>query len=239
MAGIVANLQRCHNGAYLRQANGVARPKQRPLFLSAKLSTNSNTTPAFYIGPLAQTFRSLKIFSLGSFALATSISPFMFVIESPLPTSARAAMAITALVTSGASTALVGWCGAPYVSSMRRIPGYNNAPDGGVEMITKTLLLRDLRTTVYDTSFLGKATRPFATWELVPQVRVQAEEGRTDGLEEVVARTTDENGQVQGEWRVRWTKAIDDPNYLLGKVNPHGKLVRHFNVHEELLNTDA
>ena len=136
-------------------------------------------------------------------------------------------MAITALVTSGASTALVGWCGAPYVNSMRRIPGYNNAPDGGVEMITKTLLLRDLRTTVHDTSFLGKASRPFATWELISHIRVPAEEERVDGVEEVVARTTDEAGKVQGEWRVRWSKALDDPNYLLGKASPHGRVVRY------------
>lgn len=152
----------------------------------------------------------------------------MFIIESPMPTSARAAMALTAIVTSGASTALVGWCGAPYVGSMRRIPGYDGQPDGGIEMNTRTLFLRDLRTTVRDTSFLGTASRPFATWELMSNIRakVETDAGRNDGAEEIVAQTTDEKGNVRGEWIVRWTQASDDPQYVLGTASSRGKVVK-------------
>ena len=74
-----------------------------------------------YIGPLTRTFRRLKIFSLSSLALASSLSPFIFIVESSLPSTARAALATTALATSGVSTALVAWCGRPYVTTLRNL----------------------------------------------------------------------------------------------------------------------
>ncbi|KAI0002224.1 hypothetical protein BJV74DRAFT_794010 [Russula compacta] len=74
-----------------------------------------------YVGPLTSTFRRLKIFSLSSLVLASSLSPFIFIVESSLPSTARAALATTALVTSGVSTALVAWCGRPYVTTLRRL----------------------------------------------------------------------------------------------------------------------
>lgn len=74
-----------------------------------------------YVGPLTQTFRRLKIFSLSSLVLASTLSPFIFIVESSLPSTARAALATTALATSGVSTALVAWCGRPYVTTLRRL----------------------------------------------------------------------------------------------------------------------
>jgi hypothetical protein len=74
-----------------------------------------------YVGPLTQTFRRLKIFSLSSLVLASTLSPFIFIVESSLPSTARAALAATALATSGVSTGLVAWCGRPYVTTLRRI----------------------------------------------------------------------------------------------------------------------
>jgi len=74
-----------------------------------------------YVGPLTPTFRRLKIFSLSSLALAGVLSPFMFIIESSLPFTARAALATAAIGTSGVSTALVAWCGRPYVTTLRRL----------------------------------------------------------------------------------------------------------------------
>lgn len=74
-----------------------------------------------YVGPLTRTFRRLKIFSLSSLALASSLSPFIFIVESSLPSTARAALATTALATSGVSTALVAWCGRPYVTTLRNL----------------------------------------------------------------------------------------------------------------------
>ncbi|KAH9976156.1 hypothetical protein BGW80DRAFT_1291663 [Lactifluus volemus] len=92
-----------------------------------------------YVGPLAQTFRRLKIFSLSSLALATSLSPFIFIIESSLPSAARVGLATTALATSGVSTALVAWCGRPYVTTLRRLTAaYPPPPPSPVAPVAAT-----------------------------------------------------------------------------------------------------
>jgi hypothetical protein len=80
-----------------------------------------SSSSVIYVGPLTQTFRRLKIFSLSSLVLASSLSPFIFIVESSLPSTARAALATTALATSGVSTALVAWCGRPYVTALRNL----------------------------------------------------------------------------------------------------------------------
>ena len=150
-----------------------------------------------YHGPLANTFRNVKIFSLTSFGLASAMTPLFFVIESALPISAKVALAITALSTSGISTALVSWCGAPYVSTLRRLPD-----GGGIEMETMTLLLQSRYTSVYDpTSFLRDTGRPFAKWELADKVEGNKEE---NNMEETVAETKDRDGHVLGRWIVQW-----------------------------------
>jgi hypothetical protein len=93
-----------------------------PVADAARNSNDPNDDPSvIYVGPLTQTFRRLKIFSLSSLALASSLSPLIFIVESSLPSAARAALATTALATSGVSTALVAWCGRPYVTTMRRL----------------------------------------------------------------------------------------------------------------------
>jgi len=101
-----------------------------------------------YHGPLAPTFRRLKIFSLSSLALSVTLAPFMFLIESNLPTAARFALAITAVTTSGVSTALVAWCGKPYVTTLRRVKSSENDGIERLEMTTRTLGLHPLVTRV-------------------------------------------------------------------------------------------
>ena len=105
-----------------------------------------------YYGPLTPTFRRLKVFSISSLALSSTFVPFIFLIESQLPLSARIALATTALATSGASTALIAWCGSPYVTTLRRINPLEGSQ--GLEMTTLTLLLRERTTRVYDSAFL-------------------------------------------------------------------------------------
>lgn len=215
--------------------NAVPRGSLRSLSTSSKVSDDKPTPvfaqEPFYTGPLASTFRSLKLFSLSSLGLITGLSPVLFIVDAPgIPTSARAAMAATALLTSAASTGLVGWCGAPYVSTMRRLaspqPGTTSNSDA-VEMTTKTLFLKDLRTSVYDPSFLGPTSRPFATWELQSQLRVPADgKTRTEEKEEVVARTVDAEGKTRGEWRVTWTKDPTDASFVIGQAGPTGKVVK-------------
>jgi hypothetical protein len=183
-----------------------------------------------YVGPLTQTFRRLKIFSLSSLVLASSLSPFIFIVESCLPSTARAALATTALATSGVSTALVAWCGRPYVTSMRSLSSPSPSPSppsdaqttgtgtthshnenvpAGIEMTTLTLALSPLATRVYDPAFLCDTTRAFARWELARSVQLPSEDaaactGARPGTEETVAETLDGAGNVLGRWIVTW-----------------------------------
>ena len=135
-------------------------------------------------------------------------------------------MAVTALATSAASTALIGWVGAPYVVSMRKVPQENTSSHEAVEMITKTLLLKDLKTTVYDPTFLGPTTRPFATWELKGRASANAADVSTAG-EQIIARTVDVSGKVVGEWRVKWALNESNPDHAVGTAVPSGKVLRY------------
>ncbi|KAI0036133.1 hypothetical protein K488DRAFT_12816, partial [Vararia minispora EC-137] len=162
----------------------------------------------FYIGPLTRTFRRLKLFSLASLGLSAAMTPFIFTIASSIPFSARLALAVTALGTSGLSTALVTWAGSPYVVRMRALRG--DAPDkhadAGIELETMTVFLRPLRTRIYDPVFLADARRPFARWTLARVVQLPEEEAAqvSPGMEETVAETLDGKGNVVGRWVVAW-----------------------------------
>ncbi|KAI9465257.1 hypothetical protein BJY52DRAFT_1202399 [Lactarius psammicola] len=193
----------------------------------AALRKASEISAVIYIGPLTQTFRRLKIFSLSSLALAGSLSPFIFIVESSLPSTARVALAATALATSGVSTALVAWCGKPYVTTLRRLSSttptptpiavasqqqqhtthsHNENAPAGIELTTLTLALTPRATRVYDPAFLGDTTRAFARWELARSVQLPPEDaaGVRPGEEETVAETLDSAGKVLGRWIVTW-----------------------------------
>lgn len=166
---------------------------------------NDDGASIIYVGPLTQTFRRLKIFSLSSLVLASTLSPFIFIVESSLPSTARAALAATALATSGVSTALVGWCGRPYVTTLRRLSAlpttttttastpptaqqqqrdqqqqtthsHNENAPAGIELTTLTLTLSPRRTRVYDPVFLCDTPRAFARWELARRVQLPPED---------------------------------------------------------------
>ncbi|KAK2463102.1 hypothetical protein APHAL10511_004757 [Amanita phalloides] len=190
----------------------------------------SSSNPATYHGPLALTFRRLKLFSLGSLTLSITLAPFMFLVESNLPMSARLALASIAIGTSGLSTALVAWCGKPYVKTLKRLKTSDGAE--GLEMITYTLGLQPRVTRVYDPYFLIATHRPFAKWELARELPLPPDrsiKSITPGKEETVAETFDIRGHILGRWLVQW-----DENGR-GKCHEAGNVVRFFNVHEELL----
>lgn len=109
--------------------------------------------PFVYHGPLTAAFRRLKLFSLASFGLSATLSPFMFLVESSLPMNARIALASIALGTSGLSTGLVSWCAKPYVTMMRRFrpDGMGSAEE--LELTTSTLILRPRITKVHPNFF--------------------------------------------------------------------------------------
>jgi len=182
----------------------------------------------FYNGPLAPAYHRVKLFSITSLGLATALTPVIFIVEAPIPTSARAALALTAVVASGGSTALIAWCGAPYVQSIRHLDP--STPSSGVAMSTTSFWMKDLRTEVYDTAFLSQTTRAFAKWELVSLIRMQRNVVRQPGAQEIVARTKDKTGKVLGEWVIDWnaddSKAEDAKNHVLGKGHARGNIVR-------------
>ncbi|KAH7928685.1 hypothetical protein BV22DRAFT_1004269 [Leucogyrophana mollusca] len=166
------------------------------------------------------------------------MAPFIFIVESSLPFSARIVLAATALSTSSISTALVGWCGAPYVVDLRRLTPAENGGIEGIEMTTMSLTLNKLITRVYDSDFLVDTKRPFAKWELAESVllppaeedAVSAAKMGAPGQVETVAETMNSKGEVLGRWIVKWGEGGS------GSCEGTGKIVRHFNVHEELLN---
>ncbi|CAG7854583.1 SubName: Full=Uncharacterized protein {ECO:0000313/EMBL:CCA70537.1} [Serendipita indica DSM 11827] len=194
------------------------------------LSTESNSSPATfpnsttqprqpieYNGPLADTYQRLKLFSLTSLSLATLMTPLMFIIDSSMPFAGRAVLGFTAMSTSGLSTALIAWLGSTYVTKVRvEDVGVEGAGAGRrVHMTTKTMLLRERVTTVYDPSFLEHAEQYFNKVRLRNQIRVPMAEVEkngmklVDGMEETVAETLDEKGNVRGWWEVHWRREGD------------------------------
>lgn len=178
-----------------------------------------------YEGPLASTYRKLKGFSLTSLGVASSMTPFFFVVDTSLPLGAKVILASTVFGASSISTAFIGWCGKPYVSRLWR-------DENGVslEMETTTLFLKKRFTTVYDWKmFLRESERPFAKWELAKEVerRSTAEDGELPE-EETVAETTDENGNTIGRWIVRWHRGDNDGDIIINKgiCFAEGRIVR-------------
>ncbi|TFK74633.1 hypothetical protein BDN72DRAFT_833150 [Pluteus cervinus] len=191
--------------------------------------TPPSTEAQIYHGPLGPTFRRLKIFSLSSLALSTSLAPFMFIIESSLPASARFALAGIAIGTSGASTGLVSWCGKPYVTSLRQLKSEEKDGANGLELTTLTLTLKPRITRVYDPDFLVETKRPFAKWELAEKMVLPPSRQVVPGTEETVAETLTRDNEVVGRWIVKWNAGGE------GVCHGVGDVIRHFNVHEELL----
>ena len=101
-----------------------------------------------YHGPLAKSFRNLKIFSLSSVGLTLGLTPILFIVESGLPMPARISLAAIAIGTSGLSTALISWCAKPYVTTMRRFRLETSGSAELLEMTTQSLFLKPLITKV-------------------------------------------------------------------------------------------
>ena len=191
-----------------------------------RLSASPSTSEVVYQGPLTNTFRRLKVFSLSSLTLSAALTPFIFVVEaSGIPLNARFALAGVAMATSGLSTALVAWCGSPYVTKLRR-----TEKDNALQMTTLTLGLRERITSVYDTSFLKGTSRAFAKWELADHVTLEGKEQQqraAAGTQETVAETTDARGGLVGSWVVTWGENGEGTCKQVGKVNRCARLVSY------------
>jgi len=106
---------------------------------------NSEYHPMF-----ARTLRRLKIFSVSSLSLSTTMTPFMFLIDSSVPTYARVTLASTALMTSGVSTALISWIAKPYVLSLKTLPSPEEGGNEIVQFTTMNVILKTRITQVCD-----------------------------------------------------------------------------------------
>lgn len=174
--------------------------------------------PDTYRGPLDGVYRKLKIFSLSSLAISCAFAPLIFVLEASMPLAPRVALASIILVTSGGSTALISWCGSPYVSTLRKLTPAKDGELEGLEMTTNTLFLRPLITRVYDPSFLVNTKRPMAKWELAESLALPSSTDAKVGLEETIAETINGKGDVIGRWIVKWGEKGQGTCYGTGKV---------------------
>ncbi|KIO19537.1 hypothetical protein M407DRAFT_11349 [Tulasnella calospora MUT 4182] len=139
----------------------------RPLFQQPAVTTPPTAAKgkakeedgAFYYGPLTKTFQSLKVFSLSSLGLCCSVSPFIYLVDANMATSARTGLVVFAITTSSFSTSLVGWLARPYAIAMRRLTptatsSITSSADastpfvapGAVEILTKNVFLQERRT---------------------------------------------------------------------------------------------
>ncbi|KAL0089422.1 hypothetical protein F4703DRAFT_1465654 [Phycomyces blakesleeanus] len=114
-----------------------------------------------YEGPLANVAKKLKLFSITSLGLGTGISPFIFMIDVPVPFVAKAALAGAAIVTSAASTGLIQWVMSPYVTKIT-----TTCPEPVPTQLTLHTLnffAKEHKTTV-PTDVLTPSTRIFTSW---------------------------------------------------------------------------
>lgn len=201
----------------------------RVLTFNRNQSTSTPRLIQLYNGSLSDVYRKLKVFSFGSLGAAFAISPIITILDAPINTAGRIFLITTALTTSITSTAMINWCGKPYVSSMKVL---SIGDRQSVELITHSFTLKKLRTLVHDTTWLRRADRPLATWEICDgDVSAAATHGRDDGVREVIAQTFHlTSGKLIGEWFVIWKR---DGDSVSAEVQKTGAVDRYFNVDEK------
>lgn len=228
-------------------------------------SSSHATVLASYSAPLSKTFYRLKLFSLGSLTLATALCPALILAPGTIGMAGRIGLCCTALATSGASTALIAWIGKPYAAQMRLLTGpaskeqlARDLPEGDAELsksalfgndkpaiqvITTNWRLQKLQTTIYEPGLIRPTSRPFATWELPvtpPCLSLGEEESGAQSVTRLVAATRNaKTDEVIGRWWARWTRDTltkQGPEWHSdGQCTEEGKVIRHFSVHEDLL----
>lgn len=217
-------------------------------------SATSSPILAEYTGPMAKTFYRLKLFSMGSLLLASTMTPFFLLAPAEgVGLVGRLGLCATALGTSGVSTAIVAWIAGPYVGRMSLRQDPQNAAKTLIEANTLTWRLRPLQTTIFEPSFIRPTSRPFASWELPlePGAGTIALPSATqpDGQAQqrlLVAETKDlKSGRIVGKW---WAEAVPGTSSKSASAESgfqqevrcvaEGRPATHFQVHEELLGDD-
>lgn len=219
---------------------------------------------ATYSAPLSKTFVRLKIFSLSSLAAAITLTPALLFAPAEIGWSGRIGLCITALATSGASTAIFAWIGKPYVASMRLLSPstaneslqkdckdliaktnktalQTNKPDlqtnkPALQTITTDWRLRKLQTTIYEPDLIRPTSRPLATWELASKAPSpqDIDEHSPFPITRLVASTRMEKSD---ELVGRYWATWQAPK-VAGDCTQEGNIIRHYSIHEELLGDD-
>ncbi|ORX60486.1 hypothetical protein DM01DRAFT_1342954 [Hesseltinella vesiculosa] len=141
---------------------------------TAKRSFSTPDQPAdqdktIYTGPMANVAKKLKLFSVTSLGLGCGISPFVFIIDVPVPMIAKAALVGAAVATSAASTGLIQWVMSPYVTKIT-----TDQPNNPTELNIHTLsfLAKDHVTKV-PVDALVPSTRIFTSLMVADPTNVQ------------------------------------------------------------------
>lgn len=208
-------------------------------------AVETGTELAKYEGPLGRTFSRLKLFSLSSLGVASVLTPVLLLAPGEISLAGRIGLCVTALATSGVSTALIAWIGTPYVNTMRLLspssPGTASKEDAKVvmELNTVSWRLKPQRTLVYEPTFLRPTSRPFAAWEITnaaPPLPLPLPDGQETVVKKIAETFDVKSGASLGSYSVTYSSAHQDAQgRAVGSVQVQGKPTRYFNVHEELL----
>jgi hypothetical protein len=251
----------------IRHASTSSKPSDSPSNSVRAEGTSSSSILATYQAPLAKTFFRLKLFSLSSLTLATALSPVLMLAPAEIGYAGRLGLCVAALATSGSSTALLAWIGKPYVAEMKLLSGpasraklIRDLPEGdadlskvalsgeerpAIQAYTLNWRLQKLQTIVYEPSLFRPTSRPFATWELPvtpPSISLQAQPGVNTVTRLVAATRNVKTDKIIGRWWARWTRdtlSKEGSEWRSdGLCTEEGKVIRHFSVHENLLDED-
>lgn len=117
-----------------------------------------------------------------------------------------------------------------------------------IQVMTTGWRLQPLQTTIYEPSFIRPTSRPFATWELPtspPRLALEGDSQQQDNTvtTRLVAATRNvKTNEVVGRWWARWTRdtlSKEASGWKSdGQCSEEGKVIRHFSIHEDLLDED-
>ncbi|CAG8494619.1 7512_t:CDS:2 [Dentiscutata erythropus] len=154
---------------------------QKRLYQISKKSNYDNSN-IIYTGPLAQTAKKLKTFSIITLAITFASTPIFFMVDTAMVSSARVIMVLFLISTSAASTGLIHWCVSPYVSRIyHNLSSKNNHENEKSEKVTTSITPDSFLTfetlnlfgkphfTTLQVKSLEPSTRIFTNWKVKKQ----------------------------------------------------------------------
>jgi hypothetical protein len=189
-------------------------------------------------------FRRLKLFSLTTLSLSIGLTPALLLAPGTMPLSARLGVSGAVLATSASATGLIAFVGGPYASHMQLLAPTATRKSHAIELDTYSWRMQPLRTTIFDPSVIRPTERPFATWEVslaAPASVPIADASEGAALpERILAETRNlKTGALLGRFVARYSRdaltRTEQGWKADGVIVQEGQPLRHFQVHEELL----